>query len=317
MRGRCDCEALRKHWLLPRCFVGMLVVMAVCQIVKSAPAEAQQSVGAASIVVNNVTGTVQGRQPILLRDGEDVYQSERIDTAARSSSLLAFRDNTQLAICPFANVQIQSVAPTRSQLVIYIASGCIRFSSGEVLKAAYINTPSAQIRTYGTIVIVTVSARGATTVSVAEGVAAVTGAGRTVTVAAGRSTLVLPGAPPTPPVPTPPLPVIVTDMDSLLAAASVRDFGTRAAARSPEVEAPYGANMISPNISGKIQSEIAGDATPACATGAAAASMGTHAVAGAAAGSKGTHAAAGSKGTHGAIGLPAPAGCEGTLGGAP
>jgi hypothetical protein len=282
----------------------MLVVMAICQVVKSAPAGAQEAVGATSIVVNNVSGSLQGRQSLLLRDGQDVYQSERINTAARSSSLLGFHDNTQLAICPFSNVELRNVSPTRSQAVIFIASGCIRFSSGEVLKTAYINTPSAQIRTYGTIVIVTVSARGGTTVSVVEGAAAVTGAGRTVTVAAGQSTLVLPGAPPTPPVPTPPLPAIVIDMDSLLAAASVRDFGTRAAARSPEVEAPHGANMISPNISGKIQSEIAGDATPAFAAPSPApasptpGSNGTHGGTPAASGSNGTHAAAGSNGTH-------------------
>ena len=39
-------------------------------------------------------------------------------------------------------------------------------------------------------------------------------------------------------------------------------FGTRAAARSPAAEAPHGAGMFSPNIDGKIQSEIAGDRTP-------------------------------------------------------
>jgi hypothetical protein len=294
MLGRCDCKAAQKRWLLSRYLVSMLVVAAVCQFIKYGSVEAEESVGAASIVVNNVTGTLQGRQSILLRDGEDVYQSERIDTAARSSSLLAFRDNTQLAICPFANVELRSIVPTSGQLVIYIASGCIRFSSGEVLKTAYINTPSAQIRTYGTMVIVTVSARAATTVSVLDGAAAVTGAGGTITVRAGQSTLVVPGRPPTPPVATPPLPAIVTEMDGLLAAASVRDFGTRAAARSPNVEAPYGANMYSPNISGKIQSEIAGDATPAftCANGtfgeAAAGSNGTHGVSPTAA-SRGTH----------------------------
>jgi hypothetical protein len=280
MLRRCDRKARRKRWLLSRHLASMLVIVAVCQVVRYGPVAAQQSVGAASIVVNNVSGTLQGRQSILLRDGEDVYPSERINTAAKSSSLLAFRDNTQLAICPFANVELRDIAPTRSQLVIYIASGCIRFSSGEVLRTAFINTPSAQIRTYGTIVVITVSTRGATTVSVTEGAAAVTAAGQTVAVGAGESVVVLPGEPPTRPVSSPPLPAIVTEMNSLLAAASLHDFGTRQSARSPNVEAPYGANMYSPNISGKIQSEIAGDRTPPSP------------------GSRGTHAAAGSNGTH-------------------
>lgn len=290
MPRRYDRKALPQPPLLSRLLIGMLAVLVIWPVVKSTPAGAQESIGAASIVVNNVTGTLQGDGPVLLRDGKDVYQNERINTAASSSSLLAFRDKTQLAICPFANVELRSVIPSRSELVIFIASGCIRFSSGEVLKTAYINTPSAQIRTYGTIVLVTVSARGGTTVSLEEGSAAVTGAGRTVIVAAGQSTLVLPGQPPTTPVPTPPEPPIVIEMNRLLAAASVRDFGTRAAARSPDVEAPHGANMFSPNVDGKIQSEIAGDATPGFPT-----SNGTHS---ASAGSNGTHGVGGSNGTH-------------------
>jgi hypothetical protein len=262
--------------------------MAVCTVASPAPAGAQEAVGAARIVKNNVTGTLVGSpEHLLLSNGKAVFQNEDIDTATNSSTLLAFRDNTQLAICPTAHVKVQSVNPTRAELAIFIASGCIRFTSGELLKAAYINTPSAEIRTYGTIVTITVSARGGTTVSVAEGAASVTGAGRTVTVAAGRSTLVLRGAPPTLPVATPPAPPIVTEMDELLAAAAP-NYGTRAAARSPEVEAPHGANMLSPNIDGKIQSERASDATPAFGCAGSAGTLG----------SRGTHGACASRGTH-------------------
>jgi hypothetical protein len=267
MRRRYDCETPHKRRLLSVSLASMLAVLAVCPVVNPAPAGAQEVVGAARIVKNNVTGSLPLGEPLLLSNGKDVFQTEVIDTAANSSTLLGFQDNTQLAICPSAHVTLQSVNLTRSELVIFVASGCIRFSSGELLKTALFNTPSAQIRTYGTIVTVTVSARGATTVSVAEGTASVTGAGRTVTVAAGQSTLVLRGQPPTPPVPTPPEPPIVTEMDRLLTTASKQDFGTRAAARSPEVEAPHSFGMftpnISPNIDGKIQSQIARDAKPA------------------------------------------------------
>ena len=104
------------------------------------------------------------------------------------------------------------------------------------------------------------------------------------------------------PYPRRPTPPIVTEMDRLLQTASLQDFGTRAAARSPAVEAPTdaGTHMFSPNIDGKIQSEIAGDATPAFnpnpsrGTHASEASRGTHA----SEASRGTHASEGSRGTH-------------------
>jgi hypothetical protein len=280
----------------------LVVIVAVCPVVNPPSAVAEEAVGTASIVKNNVTGTLPPREHILLSDGKDVFQTEDIDTQANSATLLAFRDNTKLAICPFAHVTLRSVNPTRAELVVFIASGCIRYLSGELLKAD-LNTPSAaRIRSYGTILTVTVSERGGTTVSVAEGTAIVTGAGRTVTVNAGQSTLVLRGAAPTPPVPTPPAPPIIAEMDRLLAAAPAQDFGTRAAARSPAVEAPTdaGTRTFTPNVDGKIQSEIAGDATPAfgSCTGSAGtlecASRGTHG----AAGSRGTHGSAGSRGTH-------------------
>jgi hypothetical protein len=294
MPERCDCEAPRKRQLLSSWLATMLAAMAICPAVNPAPAGAQQPIGDARIVVNNVTGILpEPPGAVLLRVGKDVVEEEIIKTAANSATLVAFRGNTKLEICPFAQVTLESVSLTRAELVIFIASGCSRYLSGELINAAYIRTPSAEIRTYGTILTVTVSARGATTVSVAEGTASVTGAGRAVTVAAGQSTLVLRGQPPTPPVPTPPEPPIVTEMDRLLTTASMRDFGTRAAARSPAVEAPTdaGTRTFTPNVDGKIQSEIAGDATPAFGT--CTGSAGTVECA-----SRGTHGSSGSRGTH-------------------
>jgi hypothetical protein len=279
--------------------LGLIALTSVGSLVDPLLAGAQEAIGTASIVRNNVTGTVPPREPILLSNGKDVVETEVIDTRAHSATLLAFRDNTELEICPFAHVRLDSVSLTRAKLVIFIASGCSRYLSGDLINAVDINTPSAQIRIHRTIVTVTVSARGATTVSVAEGTASVTGAGRVVTVAAGQSTMVLPGHPPSPPVATPPEPPIVIEMNQLLAV-SAQDFGTRAAARSPDVEAPTdaGTRTFTPNVDGKIQSEIAGDATPAfgpCAGSAGTlASRGTHG----ACGSRGTHGSAGSRGTH-------------------
>jgi hypothetical protein len=264
--------------------LGMIALALLFSFVVPLPVRGQQQpTGAARIVVNDVSGRMPtARERVVMRVGVDVFPNEVIDTLANSAALLVFQDDTQLGICPSTQVTLRGVVfdpnPTKSQLIVSIPNGCTRLSTGRLLKTAFFDTPSAEIRTYGTILTVTVSGRGGTTVSVAEGTASVTGAGRVVTVAAGQSTLVLPGQPPSPPVPTPPEPPIVTEMDRLLAAASVRDFGTRAAARSPAVEAPTdaGTRTFTPNVDGKIQSEIA-----ECG--------GT---------SRGTHGACGSRGTH-------------------
>jgi FecR protein len=272
---------------LPRSSAAIIAVVATVAwtVVNPAPTYAQQPIGAARIVVRNVTGTLPAtREPVVLRVGVDVFQNEVIDTAANSTTLLAFQDRTELSVCPSTEIVLDRADPARSEVAVSIPSGCARFQSGLLLKTAIFNTPSASIRTSGTLLTITVSRRGGTTVSVADGIASVTGAGRTVTVGAGQSTLVLRGQPPTPPVPAPPAPPIVTEMNTLLAAATP-DFGTRAAARSPYVEAPHGANMYSPNVDAKILSEIANDPT-SCN------SKGTH-------GSRGTHGACGSRGTHG------------------
>jgi hypothetical protein len=266
----------------------MFALMAAWRIADPTSARAEEPIGKSTIVVNNVTATLPGNQEIVLREQKDVFRQEVIKASVSSSSLLRLIDNTQLAICPTTGVDLRSIDLSRQELVIYLTKGCIRSSSGEVLKHARFYTPTAQVETLGTIITITVSDRGATTVSVEEGAASVTGAGRTVTVARGQSTLVPRGAPPTPPVPTPPQPPIVSEMNRLLAAASFRDFGTRAAARSPEVEAPHGVNMFSPNVDGKIQSEIAGDATPAFGCAGSAGTLG----------SRGTHGACASRGTH-------------------
>jgi hypothetical protein len=271
----------------------MLAVVAV----ERGPASAQQPIGAARIVINKVDGTLpSGPGRVALYPNVGVVQNEVIDTAADGTTLIVFSDNTQLSVCPSSEIALNRAeldqAAGRSTLDVTLPIGCVRFASGLLLKTAYFATPTATIRSTGTILTITVSARGATTVSVEDGVASVIGAGRAVTVGPGQSSLVLRGAPPTPPAPTPPVPPIVSKMKQLLEAALVPNIGTRAAARSPAVEAPTdaGTRIYSPNIDGKIQSEIANDATPGfCGAGG---SRGTGS-----AGSRGTHGPAGSCGT--------------------
>lgn len=258
------------------------------------PAAAQDTrIGDAALVVNSVTGTLAAtHQAAPLRAGIDVFQNEEVDTATDSASKVVFQDRSELSVGPQSAVVLDRFVfdpdPSRSAVAISIAKGVARFSTGILPKPNYaITTPSAQIGVRGTVLTVTVSAARATTVSVESGAALVTGHGVTVTVAAGYSTLVRYGMPPTPPVPSPPPPAITLTMDALLLQAAAQPVvGTQVGARASAVEMPQlgGNMMISPNVDPKTQAEIAGDATPPIPPLGVGAS-----------GSRGSH---GSRGTH-------------------
>src|SRR5580692_4318820 len=72
----------------------------------AAPAgAADPQIGAASIVVNSVTGTLATtHEAAPLRAGIDVFQNETIDTADNSASRVIFQDRTQLSIGPMSQV---------------------------------------------------------------------------------------------------------------------------------------------------------------------------------------------------------------------
>jgi hypothetical protein len=282
----CRIDPLSARW--------MQHAVAVCAIAAmwASPAVADVQIGATSIVVNTVTGTLATtHETAALRAGIDVFQNETINTADNSASRVVFQDKTELSVGPQSSVVLDRFVfdpdPSKSAVAISIARGVARFSTGILPKPDYqISTPSAQIGIRGTVLTITVSPARATTVSVDSGLAFVTGHGVTVAVNAGSSTLVRYGMPPTPPVASPPPPLMTLAMDALLLQATTAgNFGTRVGARASDVEIPQlGGNlMLSPNIDPKVQVEIAGDATPPIPPfGGAGGSRGSH-------GSRGTH----------------------------
>lgn len=182
---------------------------------------AEQNIGDAQVVVNDVRGVIGNRAPETLRAGIDVFQNEIIRTGDRSASRVLFQDNTTLAIGAASEVTLDRFVfdpnPEKSQVALSIAKGVVRFTTGSLPKSSYqVTTPTATIGIRGTIFTVTVAADGATTVSVEEGVALVSSSGETVAVESGMSTTTAAGQPPTPPQPTPPSPPPVAEMDALL-----------------------------------------------------------------------------------------------------
>src|SRR5580698_3374172 len=92
----------------------------------SPPARAaDQQIGAASIVVNSVTGTLAStHETAPLRAGIDVFQNETIDNADGSASRVIFQDQTQLSVGPQSSVVLDRFVfdpdPSKSAVAISV-----------------------------------------------------------------------------------------------------------------------------------------------------------------------------------------------------
>src|SRR6516164_6737407 len=105
MSGGYEFASSRKRRVYPISLVSILALATICSIVGATPARAQQPAGAARIVVNDVTGTIPAvRERTVVHVGDNLVQNEVIDTAAKSATLVVFQDNSQLAVCPSAEV---------------------------------------------------------------------------------------------------------------------------------------------------------------------------------------------------------------------
>ena len=182
-----------------------------------------QQIGAAAQVVNTVYGNPEAtRQSQWLRPGMDVFQNETIVTAESSASRMVFRDNTQLAIGPIAQVKLDTFVynpnPTASATTISLVKGVFRFTSGSFGKDNYvIETPAAKIGLRGTAFTVFIAADSSEFIAVERGAISVTcHKGVTVLLTAGQMTYIRsPLSAPSPAQPTVPIPA-VNQMDALL-----------------------------------------------------------------------------------------------------
>jgi ferric-dicitrate binding protein FerR (iron transport regulator) len=116
---------------------------------------AAPTIGLASAVSNQVSGTTGGA-PKPIRTGDAVFQDQTVQTAARSSAQLLFRDQTALTVGPASRVKLDRFVydPNRrtGDIVINATKGAFRFVSGAARSSSYkIRTPVASIAVRGTI----------------------------------------------------------------------------------------------------------------------------------------------------------------------
>jgi hypothetical protein len=136
----------RRVWLC--CFLAMAGV-------EVSVARADDSIGVASVVRNNVSGALPSGD-VKINTGESVIRNEIVKTAEDSSTKLVFVDSTNLSIGPKATVRLSnfvSASPsTYGKATIDVAKGAFRFATGHSDKRAYeINTGVATIGVRGTV----------------------------------------------------------------------------------------------------------------------------------------------------------------------
>ncbi|MEE8202613.1 MAG: FecR domain-containing protein [Alphaproteobacteria bacterium] len=206
------------------------VACALALIVAAANALAATTVGDARIVVESVSGALEGQVRALV-PLDRVFQDERIETGAESATEITFLDGTTLIMGERSNLTLTEVVfdadPDDSKLVITAIEGVFKFASGNLRSEAYeVRTPVATIGIRGTVFTFVVEADGTTTVTALSGevrVANIEGASRTLS-SAGVSTVVFPRrsgedlAPPSLPGPPPPIVAArVRQMDTTIA----------------------------------------------------------------------------------------------------
>lgn len=121
----------------------------------AAPVLAGEDIGSATIVVEKVTGALDGDVRRLAR-GEGVRQNEVIETADSSASEIVFLDDTKVALGPNARLILDHFVfdpdPTLSKFAMTTDKGVFRFRSGKLAKGTYvIRTPSVTIAVGGTV----------------------------------------------------------------------------------------------------------------------------------------------------------------------
>jgi uncharacterized cupin superfamily protein len=121
----------------------------------SVGARADDAIGVASVVRNNVSGALPSGD-VKINIGESVIRNEIVKTAEDSSTKLVFVDSTNLSIGPKATVRLSNFVAaspsTYGKATIDVAKGAFRFATGHSDKRAYeINTGVATIGVRGTV----------------------------------------------------------------------------------------------------------------------------------------------------------------------
>ena len=134
-----------------------ILLIAVSAFFDGAPSSAaEQSIGGAEIVVNEVKGNLPSGNPVLVARGDGVYRDELVRTNTDSNAKLVLNDSTSLSIGPSSSIKLDRfvyAGPSQpGKIALNFAKGALLFATGNAAKEAYsITTPTAALGVRGTI----------------------------------------------------------------------------------------------------------------------------------------------------------------------
>ena len=144
----------------------------------AAPAQADESIGGATTVVNLVTGDLSTGDKISVVQGDSVFKDEGVRTDAESSARLILRDNTNLLVGPSSLIKLDRfvyAGPSQpGAIAVNLVKGALRFATGDADKKAYvIATPTAALGVRGTVLKIIAATPTRTFVQLGEGASTV------------------------------------------------------------------------------------------------------------------------------------------------
>lgn len=139
----------------------------------SGGANAAESVGKATSIATAVTGNSSGAAKSL-KNGDQIFLNEQIETDDKGIGQFEFLDNTKLAVGPGSKVKIDEFVfaggKNASAVTVELGKGAFRFISGNSQKTAYkIVTPAATVGVRGTAFDVYVADNGEMAVAMING----------------------------------------------------------------------------------------------------------------------------------------------------
>jgi hypothetical protein len=134
-----------------RFFIVWMLALGIC--VSFAPADAQERIGRAAVIRNDVSQIAP--RVIKISPGDEIFRDETVRTAADSDAKFVLRDDTNLSLGPGSTLKLDravfSGETSAGDIAVKLTSGAFRFVTGNSTKESYkIVTPLATIGVRGT-----------------------------------------------------------------------------------------------------------------------------------------------------------------------
>ena len=131
---------------------------------------AQQDIGGAKVVINNVQGDLPTGNNVPVVQGDNVFLNEAVHSGPDSKANLLLKDNSDVTIGPGSTVKLDdfvySGPKSAGTIGLNMTKGTLRFVTGDANKRAYtIWTPTAAIGVRGTTLRIKVTDTGTTVIN--------------------------------------------------------------------------------------------------------------------------------------------------------